>query len=106
MTSYFVDFKKNIIEETHRKNLVSFCKEINLDYRMARKWWVRQEQLAFLASYEHGQVRTPGLGRTPNYPEMEDEIVDWILDRRAQKCWLREDPTPQGFRSNWHRNSI
>lgn len=80
--SYSIEFKKKIVLESQGKNLVSFCKDKQLDLRMVRKWRSKFEQISFLEENGHAKKRSVGSGRTPDNPELESLLFDWIVDRR------------------------
>lgn len=80
--SYSIEFKKKIVLESQGKNLVSFCKDKQLDLRMVRKWRSKFDQISFLEENGNIKKRSVGSGRTPDNPELESLLFDWIVDRR------------------------
>ena len=59
---YSIEYKKKIVLESQGKNLVSFCKNKQLDLRMVHKWQSKFEQMSFLEENGHAKKRSVGSG--------------------------------------------
>lgn len=87
--SYTVEFKKKCVIESFGKKIIPFCKEKNLDVRMFMRWRAKYEHLNILSEYGNGLKRRCGSGRKPLYPELENLLYDWIIDRRSMSFVVR-----------------
>ena len=94
--SYSVEFMKVRVEESlGRNNLTAFCKEKNLDLRLVRKWRSQHDMLLHKMEEKQEKQRKCGAGRRPSFPELEDIICDWIIDKRANSSIVRRGDIQQ-----------
>ncbi|XP_056378950.1 uncharacterized protein LOC130274535 [Hyla sarda] len=84
-----VEYKKGIVEDSHGKNLTTFCKEMKLDLRMVRKWRADYGNLSQKVDEGNAKKRKCGSGRQPLYLEQEDVICECIADKRAKALVVR-----------------
>ncbi|CAI9728723.1 zinc finger protein 197-like isoform X1 [Octopus vulgaris] len=80
---YSVEYKKGIVEESHNKNLMAFCKKM-LNLQMVRKWQAEYENLSRRVEEKSAKKRKCGSGQQPLFSELEDITSRWIADRRTK----------------------
>lgn len=82
--SYSIEFKISTVEESYNKPLTIFCKEKKLDLRMVRRWREKYVSYKNAESCGNSKKHKIGTGRQPTSSELEDEVFEWICERRAK----------------------
>jgi len=83
--SYDMAYKRKILEEAETSSVNEVCRKYNLDERMVRRW----KNDSDLDSCEPKRCRSPGGGRKPTIELLEDQILDWIVERRSRALVVR-----------------
>ena len=83
--SYDIAYMKKILEEAETSSVNEVCRKYNLDERMVRRW----KNDSDLDSCEPKRCRSPGGGRKPTIELLEDQILDWIVERRSRALVVR-----------------
>jgi transposase-like protein len=79
--SYTFEFKFAILEECNRTSIPAVSRKYGISERLLRKWKLSQQ----LNNEEISRTakRRSGAGRKPIIKDLEEQVLDWIIDRRA-----------------------
>ena len=77
---FSMEFKKNVIKYAKENSLNSASKKFNIDRKRVREWVGNEEKVA---SMKEKRFRLDGGGRKLTDSELEEEVLNWIHERRS-----------------------
>ena len=83
--SYETTFKLKSVEAAEKSSKEAAAREFKVDSKRIREWCRQKEQLLALKKRKKAKRRRlDGAGRKPRDPEMEEELFQWIVERRSR----------------------
>lgn len=87
--SYTFSFKRTLIEESKLSSIAAVSRKYGIHERSLKRW---RADLDLNLEESKNSRRKPGAGRKPILGELENQIFDWIIDRRQRSLVVsRED---------------
>ena len=77
---FSMEFKKNVIKYAKENSLNRASKKVNIDHKRVREWVGNEEKVA---SMKEKLFRLDGGGRKLTDSELEEEVLNWIHERRS-----------------------